>query len=74
MPERFVLQKSEKPGYYVCTDTVNRIVCTFKEHNFNTDQLFSVLDDFPSDDYMSIARFAREMGDWLKENHYSVVF
>jgi hypothetical protein len=71
---RFTLQPSQKPGYHVCTDTVNRIVCVFKDHDFNLDQSFTVLDDFQPDQVNKLPTIAREMGDWLRENHYNIVF
>lgn len=37
--ERYLLQKSLiTPGYWVCTDTQNEIVCIFREHDFNESQ------------------------------------
>lgn len=71
---RFLLQKSEKPNYWVCTDTENLIVCVFKNKNFNGDQNFTLLEDFDPEKYMLLAQLAREMGDWLKENHYEKIF
>lgn len=72
--ERFVLKKSERSGYYVCTDTVNKIVCVFRERNFNGDQSFSALEDFDVNNASIIATYVREMGDWLRENHYEKLF
>lgn len=72
---RFVIAKSElKPNHWVCTDTENLIVCTFENKNFNDAQEFKTLEDFNPENFMQLARFAREMGDWLRENHYDKVF
>jgi hypothetical protein len=71
---RFIIQKSEKPGYWVCTDTDNKIVCVFEQGNYNDNQEFTTLEDFNPADFMQMARFAREMGDWLRENHYDKLF
>lgn len=72
---RFVIAKSElKPNHWVCTDTENLIVCTFENKNFNDAQEFKTLEDFNPENLMQLARFAREMGDWLRENHYDKVF
>lgn len=72
---RFIIKESElKPGYWVCTDTVNLINCTFADKNFNDDQNFQLLTDFDSSKYMELAKFSREMGDWLRENHYDKIF
>lgn len=71
--ERFIIQPSEKPNHYVCTDQVNGIVCVFEANKFNDNQQFTVLEDSTAsaNDY---ARIAREMGDWLRENHYDKIF
>lgn len=71
---RFILQKSEKPNFWVCTDTENLIVCIFKEHEFNNVQDFKMLDDFNPKQLKNVPKFCREMGDWLRENHYNKIF
>lgn len=72
---RFVLQNSQlKPNHSVCTDTENLIVCTFENHKFNDTQEFKQLEDFNPDNYMQLAKIVREMADWLRENHYDIVF
>ena len=68
------LQPSTKPGYWVCTDTLNLVVCVFKEHAFNEDQKFTTLNDFNPDNIMKLAEIGREMGDWLRANHYNKLF
>lgn len=65
---RYILQPSESPGYFVCTDTENGIVCVFEAGNFNDNQKFSVLDERQTV-ASALASAAREMGDWLVENH-----
>ena len=71
---RFVLQPSEKPNYWVCTDTENKIVCVFENRNFNYNQKLTTLDDFNPENVMLLAKFARGMGDWLQANHYDKIF
>ena len=72
---RFVIQKSElKPGYWVCTDTENLIICTFENKNFNDNQEFKELENFDPAKYMQLAKIVREMSDWLRENHYEKIF
>ena len=72
--KRFILQESStSAGDFVCTDTVNMIVCRFHKGSFNDTQVFIVLDD--SNAFAGeLARLAREMGDWLRENHYGLLF
>ena len=71
---RFLLQPSTKPGHWVCTDTENNIVCVWKEHEFNDTQVITMLDDIPSDRYAEVAHWMTEMGEWLRENHYDLIF
>ena len=71
--ERFILQKSEDPGYWVCTDQQNGIVCKFEQGNFNGNQKITQLED-SSADAMAIARSLREMADWLNDNHSDKIF
>lgn len=69
----YQLQESKKSGYWVCTDTEHLIVCVFKEHAFNEDQKFTVLEDCKCG-VAEMASIVRKMGDWLKENHYNKIF
>lgn len=71
---RFILQPSKNSGYWVCTDTLNLIVCTFADKNYNDDQKFTTLEDFDPANFMQLARYAKEMGDWLREHHYEKIF
>jgi transcriptional regulator with XRE-family HTH domain len=65
---RFLLQESEKKGYWAVTDTENQIVCTFEAGKFNESQSFSFLNDtqFSAG---KVATIMREFGDWLAQNH-----
>ena len=71
---RFILQPSSKPNHWACTDMENKIVCGFEEHKFNDTQKFTTLEDFDSSKFMQLAKIAREMGDWLRDNHYEKIF
>lgn len=70
----YILQASEKPNYWVCTDTENLIVCIFENKNFNDNQNFTTLENFNPDNFMKLAEMARLMGDWLRANHYDKLF
>jgi hypothetical protein len=71
---RFTLEKSKvNPGHWICADTKNGIECTFKEKYFNESQEFSFAKD-TKPDVKQLARAAREIGDWLRENHYEKIF
>ena len=72
--ERYLLQQSDKPGHWVCTDQENLIVCVFKEHQFNETQEMTTLENFDPNNFMKLATYMREMGDWLFENHYDKIF
>lgn len=71
---RFIVQPGENPGFWVCTDTINGIVCVFEDHKFNETQETTLLEDFDPKNYMKLAKIMREMGDFLVENHYEKVF
>lgn len=69
--DRFVLQKSsEKTNHWVCTDTENMIVCTFRNKKFNETQKVTFINDLKQIDALKVARIMREMSDWLANNHY----
>lgn len=74
IPKRFILQESSTSASdFVCTDTVNMIVCRFHKGSFNDTQVFTVLDD--SNTFAGeLARLACEMGDWLLKNHPDILF
>jgi hypothetical protein len=73
--ERFLIQKSaSKPDWWVCTDTVNKIVCQFENHKFNETQKITFLDDVENPNPLAIAKMMREMGDFLSENYYNIIF
>ena len=74
MKERFIVQQSESPNHFVCTDTENKIVCVFENHKFNDTQKMTMLENFNPDDMMKLAKYMREMGDWLSKNHYDKIF
>lgn len=75
--KRFILQPSEQPLHWVCTDTDNNIVCRFEEHKFNETQKFTLIDgeSFRTKEAaLAVATYIREMGDWLYANHKDKVF
>lgn len=57
----------------MCTDQDNGIVCVFEAHTFNESQQFTMLEDSKAS-ANELATIAREMGDWLRENHYDKIF
>ncbi|RRT94154.1 hypothetical protein [Empedobacter falsenii] len=67
--DKYLLQKSEKENHWVCTDQENQIVIIWENGKFNDSQEVETLEDFNPDDFMKIARYMREMGDWLVEFH-----
>ena len=70
---KYLLQESETPGWWVFTDTENKVVIRFKEHEFNDTQEVTVLEDGDINP-LSAARIMREMGDWLAAHHIDKVF
>lgn len=70
---RYLLQESETPGWWVFTDTENKIVIRFKEHRFNETQEVTALEDSEVNP-LAIARVMREMGDWIVAHHADKAF
>lgn len=54
-------------------DTLNGVACEFDEGFFNESQKFYFFGDGQPDVAM-LSRCASEMGDWLKANHYDLLF
>lgn len=71
--DRFILQPSEKLNHWVCTDTESGVICIFEDHNLNETQEFKLIQDVQPD-ANSLAKIAREIGDWLRDNHYDKIF
>lgn len=65
---RYIIQPSESPNYWVCTDQENGLVCKFEQGNFNIAQEFTFLEDTKLS-AIEIASAVGEMGYWLAENH-----
>ena len=73
MTERFILQPSKEPGFWVATDTEHGIVVKFEEHRFNETQQTTLLngDTFKTaEEALSYATYMREIADWIRAHHY----
>ncbi|MDR1553355.1 MAG: hypothetical protein LBS69_07835 [Prevotellaceae bacterium] len=70
--ERFVLIKKEES--WLCIDMENEMSCEFAPHKLNETQKFQFLRENMDTNVMAVARWCREMGDWLSANHYDKVF
>lgn len=72
---KFVLQKSsQKPDYWVVTDTRHGIVIVFREHQFNETQKVTILDDEQAQcSPVHLARHMRHIADWLLRKHPEIV-
>ena len=70
--ERFKIKPvNDLPEHYIVEDAKSGIFCMFEKGKFNETQEFSNL---PKTDIMQVPTYMREMGDWLKENHYDKIF
>jgi hypothetical protein len=68
---RFIMQPSEsKPNHWVCTDTVNMLMCIFENGKFNETQEFTLFEDVKNPDANVLAKACNEMAEWLRSNHY----
>ena len=72
---KYLLQKSESVPYkWVLTDTEAEICCTFMEGRINDTQSFTPLRQ-PSDyNAAELPKIAAEMAEWLRHNHYEIIF
>ena len=70
---KYILQKSEKPRLWVCTDTKNEIVVVWEEGKFNETQKVTVLSDKPQGDALFYARTMRDLTDWLLTEHKEIL-
>lgn len=68
---RYLLQESEEHLWWVLTDKELGIVLKFKEGEYNDSQKVTVLNDIDTE-HLAVA--AREMAEWMAENHYELIF
>lgn len=72
---RYLLQKSDKdPLWWALVDTVEQIVCQFKEGDFNGSQRVTTLNDDSDYDFAQLPATLCAMADWLRETHYEIMF
>ena len=74
---RFLMQKSSTlPNGWVLTDTLNGVVVTFEDGQYNETQRTTMLDDEPLSKYSvtDLARILREIGEWAVRYHSSKCF
>ena len=77
MEQRFILQRSATPGWWVATDKDHNIVVQFEHMHYNDTQKVTLLDGdtFKNEkEALKVATYLREMADWLRENHYEKLF
>lgn len=75
--DRFVLQKSTRPMWWVLTDSENGVVLKFEQHKFNETQEVTILEDFERDmDSVELAKnlasIMQDFGQWMRENAYHI--
>jgi hypothetical protein len=71
--ERYKMERKSETVWFV-TDKLYLICAEFEEHKFNETQKFTTLNDLNEDIFPALPRIAREMAEWLRENHYNKVF
>lgn len=72
MEQRFILQPSQEPGFWVATDTEHGLVVKFKEHQFNETHHPTLLNGeafHSASEALKYAHYLSELGDWLMANH-----
>lgn len=71
--ERFILQPSKEPGWYVLTDEELLITLRFRAGDYNGSQQVKMIDESRVKDPMDIATSLRLMGDWMLKYHKELV-
>jgi len=66
---RYHVVAGQELGSFVCTDQHNGIVCIWQQGQFNDSQSITLLNDTNDASPMDIARYMRQMGDYLQEHH-----
>lgn len=59
---------------WALVDTVEQIVCQFKEGDFNGSQRVTTLNDDSDYDTAKLPSIMRAMADWLRENRPEIMF
>ncbi len=74
---KYILQKScDDPLWWVVTDTEEQLVCRFREGDFNGSQKHTMLNDIKLTEAEAprLAAAANGIAEWLRENHYELLF
>ena len=71
--ERFLVQESSDPGYWVITDQQNGLVCKFLERQYSKDYKITDIDGTPVTDLFTMATALSEMGDYLMARHPELI-
>ena len=71
--ERFLVQESSDPGYWVITDRQNNLVCKFLERQYSKDYKVTDLDGTPVTDFYTLATAINDMGDYLMARHPELI-
>ena len=71
--ERFLVQESSDPGYWIITDQESSLVCKFLERQYSKDYKITDLDGKPVTDLITMANALSEMGDYLMARHPELI-
>lgn len=72
---RYILQQSTtRPLWWILTDTETNVSCEFEEGKFEETQKFTPIADVQDYDISELPEIARQITDWLFENHYEIIY
>lgn len=71
--DRFLLQESNDPGYWIVTDQQKGIVCKFLERNFGKDHEITGFEGTPVTDATTLVEALREIGGFLYARHPELI-
>lgn len=76
MTDRFTIQPSSEPGFWVATDTKHGIVIEFQEHRFKETQKVTILEGEEyraNDDGTDMPTYVSRMVRFLNKHHYALL-
>lgn len=76
MTDRFTIQPSSEPGFWVATDTKHGIVIEFQEHRFKETQKVTILagEEYrANDDGIDMPTYVSRMVRFLNKHHYDLL-
>ena len=75
--EKYIVQRASTPGWWVATDNENEVVVQFEHGHYDNTREVTLLngDALSSEkEAVKVTTYLRELGDWLRDNHYEKLY